>query len=311
MDELVSVIVPIYKKQDTLERCLKSILVQDYNNIEIILVDDGSPDRCGEICERYAKMDQRIRVIHQMNRGVSIARNCGINISNGEYITFVDADDIICPSFISKYISLFDNNVDIVVGAARKIKERFIRNYSKVKAVEAMFEDDIFGVQVWAKLYRKDLIKDVTFPEGVKIGEDLQFLFDAIIKSHSIVYFSENLYQQNLSQYNSATFANINHYMKAAEICLLCRNKAINLKMNECIRFIEKGVLIRIIFVWNLMCLSRIHDEDLYKNCLEIIYECKNTIEILDIKYKSAVWAIIHAPKLYKLIIKIYWRKNC
>lgn len=91
--ELISVIVPVYRVEKYLKECLDSILAQTYHNLEIILVDDGSPDKCGEICERYAEIDERIFVIHQKNAGLSVARNEGLSASHGEYIMFVDSDD--------------------------------------------------------------------------------------------------------------------------------------------------------------------------------------------------------------------------
>ena len=92
---LISIIVPIYKVEAYLDKCINSIVQQSYHNLEILLVDDGSPDRCGEICDRWAVIDTRIRVIHKINGGLSDARNAGINQSNGEYLCFVDSDDIL------------------------------------------------------------------------------------------------------------------------------------------------------------------------------------------------------------------------
>ena len=94
---LISVIVPVYKVEKYLHRCVDSILVQTYTNLEIILVDDGSPDRCGAICDEYAAKDSRIRVIHQENGGLSAARNAGLDVCSGEYIAFVDSDDWLDP----------------------------------------------------------------------------------------------------------------------------------------------------------------------------------------------------------------------
>ena len=91
--DLISVIVPIYKVENYLKKCLDSIVNQTYKNLEIILIDDGSPDNCGKICDEYAKKDERIKVIHKENEGVSIARNAGLKIASGDYIAFVDVDE--------------------------------------------------------------------------------------------------------------------------------------------------------------------------------------------------------------------------
>ena len=101
---LISVIVPIYQVEAYLEECLDSILNQTYRQLEIILIDDGSTDRCGEICDRYASRDSRIKVIHQTNQGLSAARNAGMDIAIGEYISFIDSDDYIVPQYYEKML---------------------------------------------------------------------------------------------------------------------------------------------------------------------------------------------------------------
>ena len=104
--KLVSIIVPIYKVEKYLKQCLDSILNQTYENIEIILVDDGSPDNCGKICDEYASNDKRIRVIHKENGGLSSARNAGLDVATGEYISFIDSDDYVSENFIKRLYDL-------------------------------------------------------------------------------------------------------------------------------------------------------------------------------------------------------------
>lgn len=103
---LISVIVPVYKVEQYLEKCVNSITAQTYSNLEIILVDDGSPDKCGDICDSLAEKDKRIKVIHKMNGGLSSARNAGIDIATGQYIGFVDSDDFIEPEMYEKLLKL-------------------------------------------------------------------------------------------------------------------------------------------------------------------------------------------------------------
>lgn len=111
MNELISVIVPVYNVEKYSERCIESIINQTYKNLEIILVDDGSPDTCPMICDEYAKKDDRIVVIHKENGGLSDARNAGIEIAKGEYFAFIDSDDYISEEFLSKlYMSLKSNS---------------------------------------------------------------------------------------------------------------------------------------------------------------------------------------------------------
>lgn len=107
---LISVIVPIYKVQDYLDECIESIINQTYSNIEVILVDDGSPDRCPQMCDEWAKRDSRIRVVHKKNGGLSSARNAGIDVAKGEYISFVDSDDFICKDALQNLYDRIKND---------------------------------------------------------------------------------------------------------------------------------------------------------------------------------------------------------
>ena len=99
-NELISIVIPIYKVEQYLRRCIDSVICQTYKNIEIILIDDGSPDNCGKLCDEIKKKDNRIKVIHKSNGGLSDARNCGINIATGKYITFIDSDDYVTEDYI-------------------------------------------------------------------------------------------------------------------------------------------------------------------------------------------------------------------
>ena len=119
---LISVIVPVYKVEKYLNQCIESVLAQTYQNLEIILVDDGSPDRSGEICEEYAKKDTRIRVLHKSNGGLSTARNTGLQIISGAYIAFLDSDDYLAPDmYETLYRELIENDADIAVCGFVKI----------------------------------------------------------------------------------------------------------------------------------------------------------------------------------------------
>src|SRR5574344_1872249 len=106
MQGLISIIVPVYNSEKTLKRCYDSLINQDYKNIEIILIDDGSKDKSGEICDLYAKKDKRIKVFHQENQGESAARNCGLKFAEGEWITFCDSDDFVAKNYISSFLSM-------------------------------------------------------------------------------------------------------------------------------------------------------------------------------------------------------------
>ena len=177
--ELISVIVPIYKVEQYLDQCVESIRVQTYKNLEIILVDDGSPDKCPELCEQYALKDERIIVVHKKNGGLSDARNYGINVSTGNYIIFVDGDDYIEKNMIQRlYDALQNSKADIVVGGINyvdeygKILPKTQENLPEGIMSQQDFWNKYYGcytipcVVVWNKIYKKSFFKDIKFSKG-------------------------------------------------------------------------------------------------------------------------------------------------
>lgn len=197
---LVSVIVPIYKVEDYLDECVKSIVDQTYKNIEIILVDDGSPDHCPQKCDEWAKKDLRIRVVHKQNGGLSSARNAGLDVAKGEYIAFVDSDDFITPDYVEVMYNRIcnDKSVGIVSGMIYRYCDGKSTNFNSSWLIqhERIIPPQDFTVNcinlsvsftVWNKLYRINLIKDVRFREG-RTNEDTLFMYDLGKKLSSSQY---------------------------------------------------------------------------------------------------------------------------
>ena len=186
---LISVIVPIYGVEKYLEECLDSILTQTYRQLEIILIDDGSTDRCGEICDRYASRDSRIKVIHQTNQGLSAARNVGMDMATGEYISFIDSDDYIAPHFYEKLLEGFKEHPEAKVTACQvfknedgKITPLICNRRHQFPTIHTSLwcQDAILGktnVTVWNKLYQAELLKEIRFRKG-RIVEDVLFMYD-------------------------------------------------------------------------------------------------------------------------------------
>lgn len=191
----ISVIVPVYKVESYLRRCIDSILNQTYTDFELILVDDGSPDNCGAICDEYAHRDNRVVVIHQKNSGVSAARNAGLDISKGDYLSFVDSDDYIYPQYLDKlYSHLVVQEADIsickTIHFSNEIPEKqesaSVGNiYDRIEVCSMLcdYRKAIGIVEPWGKLYKKKFFDNVRFPVG-RIHED-QFV------AHKIMYASE------------------------------------------------------------------------------------------------------------------------
>lgn len=202
---LITVIIPVYNVEQYLEKCLDSVINQDYPDLEIILVDDGSPDQCGEICERYAKKDSRIKVIHKKNGGLSDARNVAIDVALGEYITFVDSDDYVSDDYVATLYELIKkNNCKISVssyirfGQDDELKDgnKTIKEYvfSRDNALKEMFYQKKFDTSAWAKLYHRSLFSDgVRYPVGL-LFEDLPTTYKLFQKSDKVAFSTRETY---------------------------------------------------------------------------------------------------------------------
>ena len=206
MEPLISIIVPIYNVEAYLPRCLDSIVGQTYRNLEIILVDDGSPDNCGVICDRYAEEDSRIRVIHQQNAGVSAARNAGLDVMSGEYIMFVDPDDWISLDAVQLlYERLIGDGSDLIIGKKTDVYEDMTADGSFCEwMTDAIFSRDEItcfmastcklSVSTWGKLYKRKIMETIRFP-AVRVAEDLAVFTmvldrcEKISTSQHIVYY--------------------------------------------------------------------------------------------------------------------------
>lgn len=194
---LISVIVPVYNVDSFLNKCVDSILMQTYTNLEIILVDDGSHDNCSVICDSYAQKDSRVRVIHQKNRGISAARNSGMDIATGDYISFVDSDDYLSPFFYEYLMDAIKKNPEVGVVGCQYYRDEdgVIKPYTRYKVDEPTIysynhfcEDTLLGnlsVVVWNKLYNASLLQEIRFREG-RIFEDSLFMYDfsSIVKRY-------------------------------------------------------------------------------------------------------------------------------
>lgn len=205
MNALISVIVPCYKVEKYLSRCVDSILAQTYNNLEIWLVDDGSPDRCGEICDEYANNDLRIKVIHKENGGLSDARNVAIDRAQGEWITFVDSDDYITDDYIETLYSLARKyNSQVSVANYQMVKdgdsvvltnENIVEEKMDAKyAVEQMFYQERFDNTAWGKLYHRSLFESgIRYPKGL-LFEDLPTTYRLFFECEHIAITSKKVY---------------------------------------------------------------------------------------------------------------------
>ena len=202
-NDLISIIIPVYKVEKYLEKCIESVLKQTYTNLQVILVDDGSPDNCGKICDEYAKKDSRIEVIHKVNGGLSDARNVGIAKAKGKYIGFVDSDDYIKEDMYEILINLikeYDADVsicnlyDVIEGKEYiRNKENGIKEYNRIDILKEVLLDKNIQSYAWNKLYKKELFNEIKYPIGKKY-EDIGTTFYIFEKCNKVVVTSEPEY---------------------------------------------------------------------------------------------------------------------
>lgn len=206
MNELISIIIPVFNTEKYLEECIESMMFQTYKNIEIILVDDGSVDKSGDMCDDYAKKDLRIKVIHKSNSGQADARNIGIQNTHGIYLMFADSDDVVREDYVEcLYNALINNKADIVCSPYKKIYYRNEINVrendsekniqlSNVEALKRLlYQDKIFHTGTVGKIFKKEFFDDVIFPSGLYY-EDLGTVYKLLSKANSVVGIEKYLY---------------------------------------------------------------------------------------------------------------------
>ena len=240
---LVSVIVPVYKVERYLDRCVESVLAQDLEDYELILVDDGSPDRCGEICESWAGRDRRIHVIHKENGGLSSARNAGIDNASGEYISFIDSDDWVTKEYLSYLYSLLEAGCSVtacnhtVIRKGKRKNNSDIGREKQVLTRKQAYEEVLFhgcvDVSGWGKLYRKEIFKDLRYPEG-RLFEDTWLFGDILNRTEGYVFGNRScyFYEMHGDSIVNRGFTEKNlQYIEAAErLCSLAVQESPDLK---------------------------------------------------------------------------------
>lgn len=223
---LISIIIPVYKVEKYLEKCIQSVINQTYENLQIILVDDGSPDNCGKICDEYAKKDHRIEVIHKSNGGLSDARNKGLEIAKGEYIGFVDSDDYIeADMYEVLYNLLKQYNADVSIcnfytvsqgKISIKNADNGINEYNRIEILKEILLDKNIQSYAWNKLYKKELFDEIKYPIGKKY-EDIGTTFFLLEKCNKVVVTGKSEYyyiNRQDSIVNNVTETTITDYIE-------------------------------------------------------------------------------------------------
>lgn len=317
MDEkLVSVIIPAYNIEDYIGRCLDSIISQTYKNLEIIVVDDGSRDHTGEILDNYAKKDRRIKVIHKENGGVSSARNKGIEAAEGDYIGFIDGDDLIESEMYKTLVDLLEEeNADIAHCGYQMVFPDRIDYYhntgkKKIQTTEEGLKDLLSGEMIEPglvnKIYKKELIKNCRLDETVKINEDLLMNYQLFKLSQKSVYYDITPYSYMIRS-SSATGANslITKREDALRVLNQIKDDCIN---NNLLSIIYK----RYIYLLMAICRDDLNDRSYIgyqkKQRKQLKKELKTDIfkSCIPKKLKYMSLFSCYLPHIMKVIYKMY-----
>ena len=312
MNERISVIVPVYKVEKYLSRCIDSILNQSYKNLEIILVDDGSPDRCGEICEEYAKKDKRIVSIHKENGGLSSARIEGINRATGKLIAFVDSDDYLDKNMYKKlYENMKKAQADISVcnffyefeneNNKRDFvnSDDFVKEYNNIDAIKELLKNKRIFNYAWNKLYKRELFENIKYPESKKM-EDLGTTYFLFEKANRIIYDSMPLYYYIQRGGSIVSSADKKFYLDLLEL-LVERYRYLGKKYESLKTELDYN------FIFNILVISKYLDDAEIKEADDII---KTKIDV----NKQNEWKKLMTFKekikyfLYKYNKKLYYK---
>ena len=308
---MISVIVPVYNVEAYLDRCVESIVKQTYHDLEIILVDDGSPDQCPQICECWAQRDSRIRVIHKKNGGLSDARNAGLAIANGEYIGFVDSDDVLhCMMYETLYKVLEKTRADLVECRFQKFTvdmptsmavhpNAVIKEYSPEEALRGLILGTTFHQTVWNKLYSHVLIKNKLFAVG-KICEDEYWTYQILGSAQKIAAVDEALYY-----YFQRNDSIIHTYNKKRLDCIEAwenRKDYMSLHFPLLYPLANKAYLFACLFHFQLLCrypqadVDGVERQKLHRRFREGDFAM--LLSQVNAKYKGWYWLFWHFPNL-------------
>lgn len=317
---LVSVIVPVYRVENYLHRAVDSLINQTYTNLEIILVDDGSPDRCPQICDEYAGQDSRIKVIHKPNGGLSDARNTGLAIASGDYLVFLDSDDYLHIKAIEILISEAIRHKACIVCCGmnivdsdnniydhRKCDENFVSN--NIDATKLLLQDRFPHNFACGKLYKRELFDNLQFPVG-RLYEDTATTYLAVNRAKSVLCLKDCLYyyergrEGNITSELSSAKAAKSYYhgcLNSLDRIRFCKNNSNYLDMMP--------TVYRQLFSWSKLCLESAIKSG-KKEYLNYFTEVKAILDKAAVRLPIRLWAIISFPIFYFYIYPIIGRNR-
>lgn len=319
-DALISVIVPVYNVEKHIKRCVESIIKQNYNNIEILLIDDGSVDNCPQICDDYAKRDKRIKVFHKNNGGLSDARNYGLKHANGEYVIFIDSDDSVKENYVeSLYNVIIDDSSDIAIcgnidvykdiSIERHPKTR--KTYDKLSAIKEVFYDNDIDTCAVSKLFKKELFDNQLFPVG-KVFEDTWIIPRIFCECNKISVLPESLYFHYINS-NSIVTSEFN----PKRMDLYYNSLDVVKYVSEMYPNLEKAGICKITHSCISTAMSLVKSKKIYRDFERLVfgYVRKNIIKLLfdnnvSSKYKLGALSMLLGKYPFKFILSIYNRRR-
>lgn len=318
MNDKVSVIVPVYKVEQYLDKCVESIVNQTYKNLEIILVDDGSPDNCPSLCDAWSKKDCRIIVIHKENGGLASARNAGLDIATGNYISFIDSDDYIDKDLYLDNLKIFkESDVDIVGFGINQIYEGKKNTIAMIDGLMSsedaikhlLLWDGTVRSFAWNKIYKKEIIGNIRFIDALKFGEDTPFVFSVLCSSYK--YYQNALpYYFYLRRDNSLIGNEFNENkiltIKASQIIYnSCR-----MHNKKYIEFAECSIAFNCLVLIRSLYLTKKWRFKFYNSYLEIRQVMRSCSMVTIYKHfgllKSLKFIVVrYAPFIYEMLCKL------
>lgn len=311
MKPLVSVIVPVYKVEEYLPKCINSILNQTYRNLEVILVDDGSPDNCGALCDQYAEQDARVRVIHRENGGISAARNSGLEIMQGDYLIFVDSDDWLAMDAVQVlYDRLQQDDSDVAMGQVVKIYEDGQTSVTRcaetpnlvisgAEGLTMLASGQGFYSSAWAKLMKRSIFENIRFPKLCR-GEDLWVLphileiCRKISLERTVVYY---YYQRNTSIVHDSKD---NHWADNAKA---------SFHVSQFL--LERGLWkdATVYCLSGMAQLQHMKDQQEARKCLQGGFAVREWMRLILCRPKCLLYILaLYCPKLFQLMCRLWKR---
>lgn len=314
MNELVSIIVPIYNVEKYLNRCIITLVNQSFKNIEIILVDDGSPDNCSSICDSWIKKDTRIKVIHKENGGLSDARNAGIKIAKGDYLCFVDSDDYVHKDYIKVLFELcqkYDSDISVcrnykVTGDEDYNKELPKGNDFTSNSEDFIYKKKHFYCVAWGKLYKRKIFNNIRYPKG-KIHEDVAVIYKILYEAKKIAFTDLKLYYYFVNPKSIMREAYSIKHLDILDNLYDCYKYFINKKEEKIAFIILNDYIDNILNEYKNICSSQINSREIRKSIIDKYKkEYKTVIRSCNLGFVSKIKYIIYrfCPKLYILLSK-------